>query len=65
MTRRTDILTLEEIARRQARYVHLCALLNVQDRPDTGDGYTGEDWDRWRDEERAADEARQARRGYS
>ena len=57
---RTDTLTLEEIARRQRRYVHLCALLNVQDRPDAGD-----DWEQWRAEERAADEARMARRGYS
>lgn len=60
---RTDTLTLAEIARRQARYVHLCAVLNVQDRPDTGDGYTAEDWERAREDERAAEDARMARQG--
>lgn len=45
--------------------VHLCALLRVQDRPDDNDGYTGDDWERWRAEDRAADESRMARRGWT
>ncbi len=45
-------------AKRQARYRHLCALLGVQDRPDSGDGYTADDWAARVAVDRAQDAAR-------
>ncbi len=61
---RTDILTLEEIARRQRRHEHLCKLLGVQDRPDSGDGYTAADWEANRANQYAAEDRRMQQRGY-
>jgi hypothetical protein len=58
-------LTLEEIARRQARFAHLCKLFNVQDRPDSGDGYTAADWEANRQAQYDAEDRRMAQRGLA
>lgn len=60
---KTTILTDEERARRQTRYVHLCALLCVQDRPDTGDGYTFADFEAARAARYEAEDRRMRERG--
>lgn len=57
-------LTLEEIAHLQARFEHLCKLFNVQDRPDSGDGYTAADWEANQQAERNAADKRMRERGY-
>jgi hypothetical protein len=61
---KTTTMTLDQIAARQARYVHLCELLGVQDRPDSGDGYTAADHERSRADAYAAEDARMQRRGF-
>ena len=57
-------LTLEKTARLQARCEHLCKLLNVQNRPDSGDGYTEADWNANQEAQRDAADRRMRERGY-